>query len=62
MAERPGAYRAPGALSYGAQILSDQKNQTMLGREEMLREDQAGVPCMGAAGRTSVLVHQRDRL
>jgi hypothetical protein len=34
----------------------------MLGHEAMFREDQAGVPCMGVSGRTSLLVHQRDVL
>jgi hypothetical protein len=35
MAERPGAYRTPGAFSYVSEVFSEKNGQTLLGHEGM---------------------------
>ena len=40
----PLPVRTPGTVSYGPEVFSKQKYQTMLGHEAMFREDPAAVP------------------
>jgi hypothetical protein len=36
MAERPSAYRTPGAFSYGPEVFSEKNGQTLLGYKALL--------------------------